>query len=52
MFIFVQKSATVVPGSAGVSPAKLLESTPRLFSIHAGETPNAIYFLSREAAIR
>jgi hypothetical protein len=27
------------PGSAGVPPAKLLESMPRLFFIHAGETP-------------
>jgi len=32
------------PGSAGVSPAKLSESALRLFFIHAGETPNAIYF--------
>ena len=26
------------PGSAGVPPAKLLESMPRLFFIHAGKT--------------
>jgi cellulose synthase operon protein C len=28
-----------LPGSAGVPPAKLSESTPRSFLIHAGETP-------------
>jgi hypothetical protein len=27
------------PGSTGVPPAKLIESMPRLFFIHAGETP-------------
>jgi len=27
------------PGSAGVPPAKLLESMPRPFIMHAGETP-------------
>jgi hypothetical protein len=29
----------LAPGSAGVSPAKLLKSMPLSFFIHAGETP-------------
>jgi hypothetical protein len=29
----------VIAGSAGVPPAKPLESMPRSFFIHAGETP-------------
>jgi hypothetical protein len=33
------------PGSAGVSPAKLLEPIPQPFIIHTGGTPNAAYFL-------
>jgi hypothetical protein len=38
------------PGSAGVPPAKLLESIPRPFFIHAGETLNAAYFLRPQGA--
>jgi hypothetical protein len=34
--VAVQRLAT---GSAGVSPAELLESMPLSFFIHAGETP-------------
>jgi hypothetical protein len=42
LLLFVRADEAVqqlVAGSAGVSPAKLLESMPLSFFIHAGEAP-------------